>query len=1320
MQNNAHSSWSQGGTNSKNEGLDRACDKIFHPEKFDAAKFTKSGESNLDEGASFFYKNMSIASETALDPYGRYLSVSDTNSPTEGTSPHTSRPPFIRSASLVEAPLPDFLINNQTQNSWTNYKNHHHQRFYAHNKAIMSKMRSKNSAPQLKRAQTEKAISFSQNMPPKKFSDKKIEKLPTIQDESKVDNRGEEPYEQGYLNPSMQDDFESKHEPNEKNKEFRPVSPAFLIFSESHEGSQDFPSMEGQSNDDDKPAFSRKVSFHVGHEDEDDYFLEDTKESQEVTKHRSSSKKKKKHSYRHALPLDLRRRVGSELAMEDNYSYVSDEDLQLRDVENLASHRNDDLKALHRHKIKKDPSKISMYRVHRKEITEGTENKLIQKVYGIPKKEFDHSPHDLFVEMDVLQEDQWVEMARWIKYEEDREEGSERWGKAHVSSLSFHSLINLRLCLEGGIFMFDMEAKDLTGVVYRVVEEFGCNSSISESEKSDILRVLLYRHKYVTDNHAFKFHLNRRHSNTSLKSLMTLEDKIHKSTSAKILQRPMSVSGNLAAGFHSLADMKMKDDEKLDIEAGDVETESIASHLEIKNYHDKEGILKRLKEGTEGTIVLSGSLDYLKEPMCAFVRLAEGIVMPNALEVPLPMRFIFILLTPKGDMNMDCYEIGRSFSTLMSNPNFHNMCYQVEEKREILSSINEFLDESVVLPPGDWDSKNLLSLQELREIRRKRKIRLEKIKEDTADVKAVAGQGDGDDDPNKKKKKLGALDRFPYPFGGLINDLKTRFPYYLSDITDGFSFQVLAATIFIYFAALSGAIAFGGLTGEKTGNLIGIPETLIVSSIAGIIFALFSGTPLIIVGETGPVLLYDESLYKFTESNKIEFLPLRVWIGVWVFIISVVVAGFQGSTLVKHFTKFTKDIFASLVSLLFIYEAIRKIILTFGEHPLHSLEDYCKEMPIGNYSDVDMEEERIGRSLQNIVTSNAVLKEDINRVQPNTALLSFILMFGTFFLAYYFRILRNGKFFGRTIRRALGDFGVPIAIAIMVLLDFAFEDAYTSKLKVPSGVEVTTPEKRGWVVSPLGKNSDIQPWIPFAAFLPAILLYLLLFMETHICELLMMDKSSKKGNGLHWDIVLLCIINCLGAFFGGPWICAATVRAVAHVSALTIMSTTHAPGESPKIVDVLDQRLSALVVSILVGVSITFSPILKLVPYAVLFGVFLYMGVSSTSGIQFFDRLSLLILPIKHHPPVSYVRRVKTWKMHLYTFCQASGLIILWVVKSTQAALAFPFFVIGMIPFRFGLKFIFTEKELDALDGPKAGQVVTDDEPDFYAQGIGG
>ena len=53
-------------------------------------------------------------------------------------------------------------------------------------------------------------------------------------------------------------------------------------------------------------------------------------------------------------------------------------------------------------------------------------------------------------------------------------------------------------------------------------------------------------------------------------------------------------------------------------------------------------------------------------------------------------------------------------------------------------------------------------------------------------------------------------------FGGLVNDVKKRYPFYWSDIKDGINSQCIAAIFFIYFAALSPAITFGGLLGKST------------------------------------------------------------------------------------------------------------------------------------------------------------------------------------------------------------------------------------------------------------------------------------------------------------------------------------------------------------------------------------------------------------------------------------------------------------------------------------------------------------------------
>ena len=52
--------------------------------------------------------------------------------------------------------------------------------------------------------------------------------------------------------------------------------------------------------------------------------------------------------------------------------------------------------------------------------------------------------------MDKNQEMQWKETARWIKFEEDVEEETDRWGKPHVASLSFRSLLELRKTISHG------------------------------------------------------------------------------------------------------------------------------------------------------------------------------------------------------------------------------------------------------------------------------------------------------------------------------------------------------------------------------------------------------------------------------------------------------------------------------------------------------------------------------------------------------------------------------------------------------------------------------------------------------------------------------------------------------------------------------------------------------------------------------------------------------------------------------------------------------------------------------------------------------
>lgn len=51
-------------------------------------------------------------------------------------------------------------------------------------------------------------------------------------------------------------------------------------------------------------------------------------------------------------------------------------------------------------------------------------------------------------------------------------------------------------------------------------------------------------------------------------------------------------------------------------------------------------------------------------------------------------------------------------------------------------------------------------------------------------------------------------------------------------------------------------------------------------------------------------------------------------------------------------------------------------------------------------------------------------------------------------------------------------------------------------------------------------------------------------------------------------------------------------------------------------------------------------PILKMIPMTALFGIFLYMGITSLSGVQMWDRMLLLFTPKKYHPSDAYATRV--------------------------------------------------------------------------------
>lgn len=124
-----------------------------------------------------------------------------------------------------------------------------------------------------------------------------------------------------------------------------------------------------------------------------------------------------------------------------------------------------------------------------------------------------HKPHEVFVELNELQldknqEPQWRETARWIKFEEDVEEETERWGKPHVASLSFRSLLELRRTLAHGAVLLDLDQQTLPGVAHQVVEQMVISDQIKAEDRANVLRALLLKHSHPCDEKEFSFPRN--------------------------------------------------------------------------------------------------------------------------------------------------------------------------------------------------------------------------------------------------------------------------------------------------------------------------------------------------------------------------------------------------------------------------------------------------------------------------------------------------------------------------------------------------------------------------------------------------------------------------------------------------------------------------------------------------------------------------------------------------------------------------------------------------------------------------------------------
>lgn len=499
---------------------------------------------------------------------------------------------------------------------------------------------------------------------------------------------------------------------------------------------------------------------------------------------------------------------------------------------------------------------------------------------------------------------------------------------------------------------------------------------------------------------------------------------------------------------------------------------------------------------------------------------------------------------------------------------------------------------------------------------------------------------------------------FESPFKGIARDYKMRLPLYKSDVADGLNTQCLAATCFLFFACLAPAVGFGALFGMATHGAIGTMEMVSSTAMCGFIYALTSAQPLTIIGSTGPVLAFVATLVALAEKMSLPFLPLYAWTGIWTSGILLAGSFTSASNLVKYLTRFTDEIFSTLISFIFCLEAAQNIGRSFTD-------------PASTFT---------------------------------KGLLTFIVAVSTYFTAGALRGLRNTVYFNKSVRKNVSNFGPTLGVLAGALIArwarlSQGAAAVLPALAIPTTFATTSG--RPWMI-PIW---DLPVWARWGAFLPALMATVLLFLDQNITVRLVnnpqykMEKGRRAGNmldGMHADLLIISILTFLTSLVGLPWLVAATVRSISHVRALSVFDA------AGKLKSTIEQRITGLSIHSLIGACVIFDKpraVLTQIPKPVLMGLFMFLGTSALPGNEMWERMKGLFTDAEIAPKERWAavpRKVTV----LFTAIQIACLGAMVYVKESPYGVLFPVVIALLAPLRFALeKMGVVKKEyMDILD----------------------
>jgi hypothetical protein len=249
------------------------------------------------------------------------------------------------------------------------------------------------------------------------------------------------------------------------------------------------------------------------------------------------------------------------------------------------------------------------------------------------------------------------------------------------------------------------------------------------------------------------------------------------------------------------------------------------------------------------------------------------------------------------------------------------------------------------------------------------------------------------------------------------------------------------------------------------------------------LYAVFAGQPLVIVGVTGPVTLFSHTLYTLTQSANVPYLPLMAWTGIWAGILHILL-GLSGTCrLVHSVSRFSYEVFGSLIGVIYIGTAIERIF------------DVFRQKEIG------------------------------------TGVLSLLISLSFLWLAPNLGGARGWTAFSKGVRAFLADYSIFMTMMLFSALYHVpiFRQVDVPLLSIPRTF-MPTNGRRGWMVNVL----DLPAAAIGFAFLSGLILTILFFFDHNVSSLLAQQKkyNLKKPPAYNYDFFILGILLIITSVFG--------------------------------------------------------------------------------------------------------------------------------------------------------------------------------------------